>query len=111
MKAPPAIIIVGALLAILLGYMAWQEPGREAVAASNPAAARRSGHRSVELTGVARPRIHANMHLKPTIIVAAILVCLGLAYLAGRAGGPQQAAPDRPPGFETGKPGTPPAGR
>jgi hypothetical protein len=55
--------------------------------------------------------MHETMHLKPTIIVAAILVCLGLAYLAGRTGGPQQAAPDRPPGFETSKPGQPPAVR
>ena len=51
------------------------------------------------------------MHLKPTIIVAAILACLGLAYLAGRTGGPQQAAPDRPPGFEASKRGDAPSGR
>jgi hypothetical protein len=37
MKAPPAIIIVGLLLALGLGYLAWQEPGPQPPAPDRPA--------------------------------------------------------------------------
>jgi hypothetical protein len=37
MKAPPAIIIVGALLAMVLGFMAWQEPGPQPAEPDRPA--------------------------------------------------------------------------
>ena len=37
MKAPPAIIIVGALLAMVLGFMAWQEPGLQPPEPDRPA--------------------------------------------------------------------------
>ena len=37
MKAPPAIIIIGALLAMVLGFMAWQEPGQQPAEPDRPA--------------------------------------------------------------------------